>query len=895
MSAGQKPGGGIPKSLNTLRSLHVHDLTVEAADAGIGIAARVAGNVDLDRDPGGLLHGHAHADLATGNRKASVDVTAEAAADGSRTTVHAAVSPLDPADYADLLPSLAPLSAFDAPVALTVDGTLGAGLAPQRAHLDAQAGPGLLRVGLGTAPILSLTLGIDATPDSVDTTALTLVTAPSPDGPRTTFSGHVHGDKTGSGFAATTTLDVDRAAFADLAAIWPEGTGGPGTRPWITENITAGYADHVHVEADLTAPADLSDVALTRIDGGLDAHGMTVWWLRPVPPMVGGELHMSIHQPDEIDLAVSRARQQGTSIVLDGSTIRLTGIAGDDQFAMIDGPIRGKLPDIIRTLSNPRLNLLSKSDVPLGDTSGSLDGRIHIAHLPLKDDVSMDDLGISTDDTLRDVRIGKLVAGRDLEHGQLKLHATADGLTIAGTASVAHIPATARVDMDFRNGPPSQVTQKAHVAATLNPERLRGVGLDVGTALTGSFGVVADAQARRDGSTTISAKADLTNAGFAAGPLPWRKPVGAPVAASAVIGFDKSGLRSIQSVHAQGSGIDIDGSADIAGGRPSVLRVRTLRLGSAVDLSGTVALPAAPGTGYVIDVAGPTLDLTGVRKAISGKPDDGPGQPPTPIRASVKIGRVALGDGRALLDVDGRVERDASGVRLLEVSGRTDAPPAPFRVVMRPTPLGRLITARTADLGGVLAGFGVTNSIGGGVLDIQGTPGLDAAGHPSTTGTATVTAFRVRDAPFVARLLKALTLYGIVDLLRGPGVGVTKLTIPFRLTGDVLTTDAARAVSLSLGVTAKGQVDLGRGVLKVRGTVVPAWILNTLPGRLPLVGRLFSPEKGGGVVAAMFGLGGKLSDPSIDVNPLSLLTPGALRGVFGTFTTPKLPESPGQP
>jgi len=894
-SSGQQPGGDIPTSLNMLRSLHVHDLTVEAADAGTNISARLTGDVGLDRDPTGLLHGRAHADLAAGTHKATVDLTAAAAGDGSQTTLTVATSPFDPADYADLLPSLAPLMAFDAPITLTASGTLGRGLSPQRAHLDAQAGPGLLRVGVGTAPILSLTLGLDATPDSVTTTALTLVTAPRPDGPRTTFTGHVHARKTGSGYAIATVLDLDRAAFADLPAIWPEGTGGPGTRPWITGNITAGYADHVHVEADLTTPADLSDVALTRIDGGLDGHDLTVWWLRPVPPLVGGEVRMSVHQVDEIDLAVSRARQQGTSVVLDGSTIRLTGIAGNDQFAAIDAPIRGRLPDIVRTLSNPALNLLSKSNVPLGDTSGSLAGRILIAHLPLRDDVSMDNLGIVTDAAMRDVRIGKLIAGRDLDHGQLKLHATSDGLTIMGTASLAHIPATAKIEMDFRDGPPSQVTVKGHVATTLDPDRLRRVGVDVGTVLTGGFGLIADAQSRRDGSTTIAASADLTNAGFAAGPLPWRKAIGAPVTASAVIGLDKAGLRSVQSVRAQGSGVDVDASAEILDGKPSVLRVRTLRLGTAVDLAGTVSLPTAAGTGYVVDVSGPTLDLSGVRKALSGTLDGGADERPTPIAATVDIARVTLGDGRALLDVAGHFERDDTGVRVLELAGRTAAPPAPFRVVMRPTPLGRLISATTDDLGGVLAGFGVTTAIGGGRLDISGVPGLDRLGQPSTIGTATLTAFRVRDAPFVARLLKALTLYGIVDLLRGPGVGVTRLTVPYRLAGDVLTTDAARAVSLSLGVTAKGQLDLGRGLLRVRGTVVPAWILNTLPGRLPLIGTLFSPEKGGGVVAAMFDLSGKLSDPAIAVNPLSLLTPGALRGVFGGFATPKLPDLPGRP
>jgi hypothetical protein len=46
---------------------------------------------------------------------------------------------------------------------------------------------------------------------------------------------------------------------------------------------------------------------------------------------------------------------------------------------------------------------------------------------------------------------------------------------------------------------------------------------------------------------------------------------------------------------------------------------------------------------------------------------------------------------------------------------------------------------------------------------------------------------------------------------------------------------------------------------------------------------LFSPEKGGGVFAARFGLDGSIDDPAISINPASALTPGFLRDMFGMF------------
>ena len=48
-------------------------------------------------------------------------------------------------------------------------------------------------------------------------------------------------------------------------------------------------------------------------------------------------------------------------------------------------------------------------------------------------------------------------------------------------------------------------------------------------------------------------------------------------------------------------------------------------------------------------------------------------------------------------------------------------------------------------------------------------------------------------------------------------------------------------------------------------------------------GKLFSPERGGGVFAASYTLRGRLEDPDVSINPLAALTPGFLRGLFGLF------------
>jgi len=76
-------------------------------------------------------------------------------------------------------------------------------------------------------------------------------------------------------------------------------------------------------------------------------------------------------------------------------------------------------------------------------------------------------------------------------------------------------------------------------------------------------------------------------------------------------------------------------------------------------------------------------------------------------------------------------------------------------------------------------------------------------------------------------------------------------------------------------------LNLSMKTAKLRGTLVPAYSINSVLGDIPLIGRIFTGEKGGGVFAATYEFSGNLSEPNIFVNPLAALAPGFLRGLIG--------------
>ena len=68
---------------------------------------------------------------------------------------------------------------------------------------------------------------------------------------------------------------------------------------------------------------------------------------------------------------------------------------------------------------------------------------------------------------------------------------------------------------------------------------------------------------------------------------------------------------------------------------------------------------------------------------------------------------------------------------------------------------------------------------------------------------------------------------------------------------------------------------------RLQGTMVPAYSINSVLGDIPLIGTIFTGEKGSGVFAATYEFSGDLSKPNIFVNPLAALAPGFLRGLIG--------------
>ncbi len=874
-----------------LRAVHVRDAHVAMVDRQLGVTwLAPRADIDLTRLARGGVDGAAELELLLGEQHAHLALSAKLSTDARETDVRARITPVVPSVLARAGPSLAFLSVLDAPVDADAAVMLDASLGLREARFNVHAGTGTAHIGQTDVPFVDAALVASSNSNTLTVEALRVSLLGHQGGVATHIDVRGTAQRDPDHMTAALTVGLDQVDFSDLHRFWPDGVAD-GAREWLLENITAGTARNGHVTVGLAATSDFSSVELNRADGTLDGDGLQVHWLRPVPPIDNGKAQLRIVDPDTLDIIVAGGHQRsslkdtkGGGQQIRSGRMRITGLMQAHQIGVIDADISSSVPEAIALLREPRLGLLDRHPIDLKDPAGQASVKLAVT-VPLEARVTMNDVAIRAQAHLEGVHLAGIVAGRDLDQGVFDLDANPDGLKLIGQASVAAIPLDVAAAMDFRAGPPTQALQTITASGQPNSDQLAAAGLNATWVLSGPTRMNATFIERRNGSSDLAVTADLAGAELKIAPLEWHKPRGAAATASARLVLDHDRMMRIDNVQLDGEGLAVRAQGTFSDGVLTQLQVSRLVLGATVA-QGSVRFPQTQGGGpIVVNCTGSTLDLAAyfARPAQARKPEPAHPEPPPGPRWSVdaKFDRVLMAHDVVASGVTVRAQNDGRVLQQARMDGDTRAH-TPFSVQISPEKGGRRVIANAADAGDVLRGLDYVRIMEGGALSLQGKYD-DALPDRPLSGTLDIENFRMHNVPALAKLLQAMTLYGLVDAMGGPGLGFTRLEAPFRLTDDALDLGEARAFSSSLGLTAQGHIDLDALRVDMQGTIVPAYFFNSLLGNVPLVGKLFSPERGGGLFAANYTVRGALDDPTVSVNPLSALTPGFLRGLFRLF------------
>jgi hypothetical protein len=681
-------------------------------------------------------------------------------------------------------------------------------------------------------------------------------------------------------------IAVSDMPMETLRNYWPGGAGR-NARRWVVANMTDGVVKELEATIEATAEQGGgrglgSDFEVEAISGAMIYEGLTINYMSPLPPAkkVRGSATFS---HDRFDFTATAGDFAGLNV--ERATIALTDLMANEQRAKIVGKLRGPLRDALALVDGEPFRYAQKLGVTPAQVSGTANIDLSF-DFPLNDTLTFDQVELKGTAALRNVAWSKALYGLDLTDGDLGLVIDKSQMKISGKADIAGAPAELVWSELFTEK--RKFRRQLQVKGTFEQVMQKALGLDLAAFLSGPIGATVQVTDYDGDRTTIDTALDLTQTDFDLSFIGARKRAGVPGTAELTVDLAKGRPTDIRKFAVTSDGFTVAGTAKFKSKGDGLEQVKIERLRNGLtDVS--IAARSREDGAYLIEVRGAGLDagqLLSRRKrarADSGAPPQDLGPLP-PIVMQAEVDRIYFASDRYISRAVAEAEYRDDRWRRFVLNGVVgDGKSAAVRLV--PNGTGQALSVVSADAGATLRALNLFDTVMGGTLDIQGTIADDEPETP-LQGVATMTNFRVVKAPVMARVMSLASFTGISDVLSGEeGVAFDKASMPFTYHSDVIDVRDGQAYGSEVGITVSGRFDIKGDRADLRGTLVPAYTLNSLIGKIPLIGPLIVGEKGSGMFAATYGVRGALNSPDVSVNPLAALTPGFLRGLFSIFDT----------
>ena len=207
-----------------------------------------------------------------------------------------------------------------------------------------------------------------------------------------------------------------------------------------------------------------------------------------------------------------------------------------------------------------------------------------------------------------------------------------------------------------------------------------------------------------------------------------------------------------------------------------------------------------------------------------------------------------------------------------------------------------LLATHIEDAGAALSFLDLFDRIQGGTLTVSAR--LDGPG--TSIGTLRLLAFHLLEEPKAGRITASKEgADGIrqVPIRRAEidrSTNFDRASVHFAMHDGIIDVTEGVAKGASVGATATGQIDVAAQRLSLSGTYIPAYGLNNLAGRIPILGAIAGAGSNEGLVGVTFRVVGAIDDPILQIPPHSAVAPGIFRRIF-EFQNEEMPQGGGDP
>jgi hypothetical protein len=673
-----------------------------------------------------------------------------------------------------------------------------------------------------------------------------------------------------------------------LKLLWPKFLAGDA-RKWVLKNIGGGQLIGGKVSIAL-GPGELARIiegvepAPEAVNVELDLNGMALTYIEKMPPIVTADAKLRVSGMTlSVDIPEAKIPlPSGKEVALKEGRFVIPDLRKDPQDGEIIFKADGMTASVMELLDHEPLGYIQTVGLKPADFSGTAGGSFHLK-MPLLEELKFRDIKMRGTARMDHAIASGMFDKVDIEGGAVDVNVSEESIEARGDVTIKGVPAELTWQRIFYQ--PDEQQPPIRISAMLDQPAREKLGLKISHLLQGPLPVTLSVVRNPQGGQSVSMQADLTEARLTLGGVGWVKPRGQPATTLFDVVPQDDGSTELKNFKILGDGMAIDGSIIL---NPEQHLKSFYFSDFSFDPLTHVEISATVRDDNLLEVTayGPSYNGKHMFQSLfsAGQIAEG-SEPKDPfdVDLTARFGNIVGSYDSKLTDANITMRKRNGRLVSLDVSGRLNGD-APIAVKLEGGQRGRLIKAEARDAGAAFRLIGFYPKVDGGEASLEVNLDTDQSGH--MTGTVWARGFSVLGDSVVSDVLtdpQSAAAFGTGTRPKQAvqsRIAFEQLRAPFSVGGGEFVLHDAYMNGPVLGATMRGRVSFKDQTVNLGGTYVPLYGLNSALGAIPVLGGLLVGRQGEGVVGITFAIQGRLDNPNVLVNPMSVVAPGIFRQIF---------------
>lgn len=683
---------------------------------------------------------------------------------------------------------------------------------------------------------------------------------------------------------------VKEMNFDDLYNYWPRYLSDDAWS-WCKDSIRGGQIKNVRFDFRFAYDDKSRNFGLADLSGNGDISDTNLNYLKEMPDITNlyGRAHFS---KTNIKIDVDKGVSEG--VILTGGYVNLYDLDKYNNYADIDLKLSSSVTDALRLIDNPPLGYTSEMGLKPDALQGQAETELGLK-FEIKNDLTPEEVEVKVKSDLTEVRVPNAFKNKTVTADELKLEVDNQGLALSGDAKLENIPLKLSWNERFAD---KNYRSRYKLSAKFNNALKKELDFDSSLLnppyVDGYALVDAEITVYNDRKTVVNLNAQIDKMAVDFAFLGFKKPVNERGNLLTTLNIYDNKLVSLPKFSLFKDDFKIEGKIDLtADGNIKTVDITNIS-GPRTAAKARIDIAHAPKKKVKINISGTSYDLTPFfdrdenkikvdRATLIKTPEDEDDEledvtdtdifiavnnlwtnPHVPVTNFAGSAKLLNGIGVNEIHMVGNYNNNKKSVL------KFDYVPRPNKEF--------LLSVDSNDAGATLKVLRVYNNMKGGNIQVEARRNA----QKEFIGHAKIRDFSIYNTPVIAKLLTVASFSGMVDLLMGEGLTFSHFDAPFEYRNRQLSLKEAKAFGDVVGITAQGTYDRRFDEVNFHGVIAPAYSLNTMLGKIPLVGNLLV-GKDGTVFAANYSATGSVEDAEIDINPLSALSPSSLKDKFNAL------------